>query len=72
MDVDGDTVGYMESTSLDQRISLLEEAVLHIADMQDPVGAAFPIVGNDERSRKLNAAARRLQEVASLIRGSRM
>jgi hypothetical protein len=51
--------------------ALLEDAILQIAEMQDPATLGFPIVGGGERSQRLNAAGQRLQEVASAITDSR-
>ena len=58
-------------TTIEERLTRLEDAVLQIAALQDPAMLAFPRHGNDARTRAMNAAERRLADIATAIQEER-
>lgn len=58
-------------TSIDDRLSRLEDAILQVAAIQDPAMLAFPRQGNDARTLAMNDAERQLAAIAAAIRHER-
>ena len=58
-------------SSIEERLSRLEEAILAVADLRDPAQLEFPVTSSDPRARKINEAEHRLAELADKIRADR-